>query len=619
LSSAPIYSFADGAQARAESAAWAQFSAPASNTDFCTSWLAILCIQVARVNGALVLLKTGGDNTYSPVAAWPDASKSLVHLGPAAEAALKERCGIVLGDTSGQSTQAPTMVGYPIEVDGELHGAVVLDLSPRPDPEIQHALRQLHWGSAWLIDQFRQQVVMEERRRASQLALATEMIATAMLESRLGASSLAVANEMASRLGCERVGVGFEKAGNVKVAAISHTASFDERTDFVRLIGEAMDEVLDLDMPFVHPALQADAVGGLAHAVLSDARNGAAILSVPLMDDGVMMGVLSLERVRERPFNQDDLALCKTVGQLLGPIFALKQRGERGFWARWMDGLRRGSTALFGPRHPGLKLGVLLGGLALVFFSVSSGTYRVASKTVIEGSVQRALVAPFQGYISEGLVRAGESVEKGQVLARLDDRELVLERARWTSEVEQMQRRYRQAASQRERASMAVAVAQIQQAQAQLALVQGRLSRATVLAPFDGIVVQGDLTQLLGSPVEQGKVLFEVAPLDTYRVVLNVDERDIAEMREGQRGELALSGIPHDLLAFTVHQITPISTAQDGRNYFRVEAQLDNANLRLRPGMEGIGKVKVGERKLVWIWTHTFVDWVRLWSWRWFG
>lgn len=619
MSGAPIYSFADGAQARAESAAWAQLSAPANNADFCKSWLAILCTQVARVNGALVLLNLGGDNTYAPVAVWPDESKSLLHLGPAAEAALKERRGIVLGGAAGASTAAPTFVGYPIEVEGRLHGAVVLDLSPRPDADIQHALRQLHWGSVWLIDQFRQQVLLAERQRASQLSLATELIATAMLESRLGASALAVANELAARLDCERVGVGFEKAGSIKVMAISHTASFDERTDFVRLIAEAMDEVLDLDMPFVHPALHADAVGGLAHGVLSEARNGAAVMSVPLMDDGVVMGVLTLERLREKPFQSDELALGKTVGQLLGPLFALKQRGELGVWRRSTQALRQGATALFGPRHPGLKLGVLLGVVALVFFSLVNGSYRVAAKTVIEGSVQRALVAPFQGYIAEGLVRAGQAVRQGQVLARLDDRELVLERARWMSEVEQMERRYRQAASAQERASMAVAVAQIQQAQAQLDLVQERLSRASVSAPFDGIVVQGDLTQLLGSPVEQGKVLFEVAPLDAYRVVLNVDERDIAEMRNGQRGELALSGIPHERLTFTVHQITPISTAQDGRNFFRVEAQLDNATLRLRPGMEGIGKVEVGERKLVWIWTHSFVDWLRLWSWRWFG
>jgi multidrug efflux pump subunit AcrA (membrane-fusion protein) len=164
---------------------------------------------------------------------------------------------------------------------------------------------------------------------------------------------------------------------------------------------------------------------------------------------------------------------------------------------------------------------------------------------------------------------------------------------------------------------MAVAAAQADQAEAQLALVEERLARATLRAPFDGIVVLGDLSQQLGSPVEQGKVLFEVAPLDAYRVVLNVDERDIDHVRKGQRGQLALAGLPYEHLAFTVRQVTPVATAQDGHNTFRVEAQLDQATLRLRPGMEGIGKVDAGERKLAWIWTHGLVDWLRLWTWKW--
>jgi hypothetical protein len=33
--------------------------------------------------------------------------------------------------------------------------------------------------------------------------------------------------------------------------------------------------------------------------------------------------------------------------------------------------------------------------------------------------------------------------------------------------------------------------------------------------------------------------------------------------------------------------------------------------------MEGIGKVDAGERKVIWIWTHHLVDWLRLWTWKW--
>jgi hypothetical protein len=79
-----------------------------------------------------------------------------------------------------------------------------------------------------------------------------------------------------------------------------------------------------------------------------------------------------------------------------------------------------------------------------------------------------------------------------------------------------------------------------------------------------------------------------------------------------------LSSMPEQKLPFTVRTITPVATQHDGRNVFRVEALLDSGQAsRLRPGMEGVGKVTIGERSLVWIWTHGFVEWMRLASWSW--
>jgi hypothetical protein len=75
--------------------------------------------------------------------------------------------------------------------------------------------------------------------------------------------------------------------------------------------------------------------------------------------------------------------------------------------------------------------------------------------------------------------------------------------------------------------------------------------------------------------------------------------------------------MPDTLFPFTVSSITPVNLAKEGRNSFRVEAQLEHATERLRPGMEGVGKILIGERKLVWIWTHSLTDWLRLWAWTW--
>jgi multidrug resistance efflux pump len=225
-------------------------------------------------------------------------------------------------------------------------------------------------------------------------------------------------------------------------------------------------------------------------------------------------------------------------------------------------------------------------------------------------------VAPFEGYLREAPARAGDIVKAGQVLAVLDDKDLKLERVRWESELEQASRKEREAMAKANRVDQQQAAAQANQARAQLDLVLGKLSRVQVTAPFDAVVVKGDLSQLVGSPLELGKVLFELAPLDSWRVILKVDERDIGHVAQGASGELVLASLPGSSWPFTVKKITPISVAEDGRNFFRVEAALGQQAPKLSPNMEGVAKVAAGERSLLWIWTHPLLDWLRLAWWK---
>ena len=73
--------------------------------------------------------------------------------------------------------------------------------------------------------------------------------------------------------------------------------------------------------------------------------------------------------------------------------------------------------ALVGPRHPGVKLAAGLVALLVLVFGLWQTDHRVSARTVIEGSTQIARVAPFDGFIAQGLVRAGDTVKRGQEIA----------------------------------------------------------------------------------------------------------------------------------------------------------------------------------------------------------
>jgi hypothetical protein len=110
----PIYSLAEGAHA--EAAAWAGFSAAKNTPEFCQSWLAITCLQIGRVGGALLLLGPDAEGAYAPAAVSPHAGRDRQYLSPAAERTLNERRGVVVAPdgSAAPSGAERTHVGYPI-------------------------------------------------------------------------------------------------------------------------------------------------------------------------------------------------------------------------------------------------------------------------------------------------------------------------------------------------------------------------------------------------------------------------------------------------------------------------------------------------------------------------
>jgi multidrug resistance efflux pump len=544
---------------------------------------------------------------------WPEPRADVSYLARAAEQALAQRRGVVMGIDAGR-----VHVALPIEVDAAVMGAVVLDLYARPEPLLQGVLRQLFWGAGWLEALLRRHQSRLDAQALARAATGLELVHAAHEHATLEQAAMAVVNELATKALADRVSLGLERGGRLELRAISRTAWFDRKTQLVETIENAMEEAIDQETAAAFPP--APGARGIVIAAQRDlaARAGAAaVLTVPLASRGRTIGALALERNQGAPFDAATTELCRVAGELVGPVLEAKLDAERWLRGRAVDALASWGRKLADPRRPALKLLVAAAAVGVALVLTAEGTFRLTAKTVIEGAVQRAAVAPFQGFIGEAVVRAGDTVRKGELLASLDERDLQLERVRWASEREQVERKYREALAKHDRSAVRVLAAQLAQADAQLALTEEKLARTRLTAPFDAVVVSGDLSQMLGAPVEQGKVLFELAPLDAYRVILQVDERDIAYVALGQRGELALTGLVGEPLGFTVKAITSVSTAQDGRNFFRVEAQLERVPAGLRPGMEGVGKIAAGEERLVWVWTRNFVNWLRISLWAW--
>jgi multidrug resistance efflux pump len=601
-----------------EPALWKRLNDATSVSDVARAWLALQCQMISGATRGIVLLSGKTPNSFDAVAFWPEGSGRSAPLAEVAELALRERRGVASGEGA-EPSDPPGLqhVAVPIMLGAELGGAVAITLRNGRAEDSRQALRQLQWGTAWIRERLRQARAAEQELLLDRTSAALNLLGGALDHEGFDAAAMAVVTGFALRTKCSRVSLGFRESKSVAVKVISHTAQFGQQMNLVSSLGAAMDEALDQRSIILYPCSDDQLLATSAHAELSRVQHDGQVLTLPLLVGDRFAGALTFERPPGVPFEPETVELLELVTSIVGPVLEDKRKNDRWLIVKAAESFHQELTRLIGPGHLVRKLVAAAIVLAVLVLTFAHTTYRVDADARIEGLVRRAVVAPYDGFIKEATARAGDTVHEGDVLATLEDRDLLLERLKWVTERQQHQFEYDKALATREPAAINVIRSQIDQAAAQIKLLDEELDRIKLRSSISGLVVTGDLSQLIGASVQRGQVLFEVAPLESYRVILGVDEREIGLVEPGQAGELVVSALPNETLSFKVDKITPIAEAQSGRNVFRVEGRLNDNPARLRPGMEGVGKIEIGRRSLAWIWLHPLIDWARVWSWRW--
>ncbi|WP_261842182.1 efflux RND transporter periplasmic adaptor subunit [Aliamphritea ceti] len=592
---------------------------PSLSADLAQTWLAWQCKMVAGLISGAIYLPADIENKTSALTVWPLNSAEEPQLIEIAARALADRSGVLRAQQQygPSNNRSCDLIACPLLVDSEPVGIVSVMISTRSESQQNAVLQLLQWGSLWMETLIYQQCASRREYGAFSLSLMTAVVACPDDRS----AAVVVANQLADQFGCERVSIGFRQGLQIRLQAISNINQFDSRTQLVRRIEAAMEEASDQNMLISQPVgSSAEPAITRAHAELSSRQDNGAVCTLPLTGQYGAVGAITLEKGNNQPFDNDVLVLCESLGRLLGPFLEQKIREHRSFWAKGAGALMEGIASIFGPTRLKLKL-VLLASAALISgLSVTNGTYLVTAPASIQGTVRHLLAAPLDGYVKQALVRAGDLVQKGELIASLDDRKLQLEHQKWQNEGIKLEKEYQEALAKRERIRLSVLRAQLDQVAAELQLVEERIKRTQLFAPVEGIVVSGDLSQSLGTPVKTGQVLYEVAPLNDYRVVLEVDEQKVSGLTSGKAGKLIVNALPSASFDVVIEQVGPVAISSDKRNYFRIEASLDKTGSAsdshlLLPGMQGVAKVDMGQRNLLWIWTHSFIDRVRLWVW----
>lgn len=260
----------------------------------------------------------------------------------------------------------------------------------------------------------------------------------------------------------------------------------------------------------------------------------------------------------------------------------------------------------------------ILSGIILFLFALAAWptAYLMDCNCELATTDRRYAVAPYAGTLKQVLVKPGEVVAAGTLLATMDDRELNIELAGKQAAYE---RERNQIASWRANGDLAkarIAELESERIAQEIALLNHHVTHREIRAPIAGTIVQGDLVELMGAPVEIGNNLFEVAGLADLLVQVEIPEYQYRFARPGQVVRLYLEAFPSEIFEGKIERLHPRATTREERNVFVAELRLPNVDDKLRPGMKGRAQVAGDAFPLAWKWLHypyekarSFVGW----------
>lgn len=217
---------------------------------------------------------------------------------------------------------------------------------------------------------------------------------------------------------------------------------------------------------------------------------------------------------------------------------------------------------------------------------------------------RRYAVAPYKGTLKEVLVKPGEIVSPGQILATMDDRELKIELSGKQASMEREQNQIKVARAENDFAKARIAELEMQRISSEIDLLHHHMSNREIRTPIAGTIVQGDLSELSGAPVEIGSNLFEIAGLGELLVQIEIPEYQYRYSTIGQEVRMTIEAFPYETFTGVVERLHPRATTRDDRNVFLAEIRLPNPDGKLRPGMKGQACVQGDAYPWAWKWLH---------------
>jgi multidrug efflux pump subunit AcrA (membrane-fusion protein) len=539
----------------------------------------------------------------------------------------------------------------PLTVDKQVVGLVEILMDPTRRATTQKSTLRFVSDLCDLAGQYlknRQlRQMMSQQRLWNQLEGFTHQIHGSL---HLKDTAYAVVNDGKRLVGCDRLSVALKLAGRVRVEAVSGQEIVEQRANLVRELTRLCKVVLQSGEDLVYTGNTEGFAPDIRDALeIYVDESGSKVVIVTLLfkpesdekKDKVPFGCLVAEQMGDELASTDAHARTEVVSRHASTALWNAQDHDRIFLLPLLQAM--GSPWRFFRGRTLAKILAVLGAILTVILAMTFVPWQLTIEG--RGSMlpenRRNTYAPFLGVVSEVLVEQGDQVHAGDLLLRLDSRELQKDLKRLQAEYQNALaelahlalRIDRAPVNERQQLKAQNSEAEIKRdgAKQQIDIVEEQLALMDIHAPVDGIVTTWEVKRnLLGRPVEVGQELVQIAATEGEWVLeVQVSDDDMGPVLDAQsrlQAEIAKGNKPpgSTLTAYFVSATDPehrypgfvrriASKAEtvEGKHEVKLTVGFTdkvrddflkrNGLKMMRPGAEVRARVKCGNARLAYV------------------
>jgi len=298
---------------------------------FSEKWLETLCSLLPDVHSAVFMVPDAGADQLHLLARWPNGLNEHNDFFDSVKYALKKRGEVCIARARVVDGQALDFFAKPIYVHSDLAGVLSIKMKHLPSSQHLEVFQSLKRSVKWL------GLANQNNSEADEFyGSVVGVLASCFEQQGYQQGLMRMVAELTSEFDCERVAFAEMRGLHCSLVALSNSAEFDERSNMVRRIADAMDEAVEQDRAILIPDANSKLIQR-AHQKLLRKHDLSSVATVPLASSGKVFGAVTLIGGEASPLDKKALDRCQQILSLLTPFLALKRDHERGISARLLD------------------------------------------------------------------------------------------------------------------------------------------------------------------------------------------------------------------------------------------------------------------------------------------